>query len=115
MTVYAQWTEQGVFVINFVSNGGTDVSPRIIREGENAGLRAESERPGFVLIDWYTDDFIFERKFDFTATVTANHTLYTLWDLPGHGGRDDSSPATALLVHDAVTLNKVGRTTNDTA
>ena len=65
--------------MTFNSNGGTAIAPVTVVAGGSVGRPAEPTNGAKVFCGWYSDAN-FEHKYDFSAAVTADITLYAKWD-----------------------------------
>ncbi len=70
-------------VINFNSNGGSEVPKQSIRVGDIL-KEPEVTREGYILEGWYTDAS-FTEKYDFSKPVKSGLTLYAKWIEDTHG------------------------------
>ena len=68
------------FIISFDSNGGSEVPPQTVREGDKAARPdVNPTLNGYTFVGWYKDvELANEWKFD-TDVVAANITLYAEW------------------------------------
>ena len=67
------------YTVTFESDGGTEVAPQIVQNGD---LAAEPEIPlkgGYTFAGWYTEA-AFENLYDFGAPVAGDITLYAKWE-----------------------------------
>jgi len=68
------------FTVTFVSNGGSEVAPQSVAEGELATEPTAPSRSNYVFAGWFIDDSNFTDKWDFaTRTVSTDVTLYAKW------------------------------------
>ena len=74
ITLYAKWAP--VFTINFVTNGGSIISPKKTTSLKVAPL---SERAGFTLVGWYADEELTE-SVSFPLELSQSMTLYARWE-----------------------------------
>lgn len=84
VTLYAKWEEiipeQESFTVSFDTDGGSDVPPVTVLDGETFDKPDDPTKNGFTFEGWYkeaelTNIWVFE-----TDTVTANITLYAKWE-----------------------------------
>lgn len=68
------------YTVTFDSNGGNEVAPQTVKEGECATEPKMPFNPGYRFVSWYTDDETFEQEYDFTTPVQADLTLYAKWE-----------------------------------
>ena len=74
ITLYARWK----FTVTFETNGGTAISPVVIKEGEVFTLLSEPTKTELTFKGWYTDSALTEKFLN--QTITENITLYALWE-----------------------------------
>lgn|GEM_PF-3592201 len=74
VTMYAKWAP--VFMLNFVTNGGSIISPKKTTSLKVAPL---SERAGFTLVGWYADEELTE-SVSFPLELSQSMTLYARWE-----------------------------------
>ena len=91
ITIYAMW-EVAKWTVTFISNGGPEVEPQIVNDGETATRPSSFSRTGYSFHGWYTENE-FVNKFDFTTPITSNITLYAFFEIKtfkvnfhAHGG-----------------------------
>jgi len=69
----------GLYIINFNSQGGTEVSEQHIEYGEKIIEPTSPTRTGYTFIGWYTE-VTFENAWNFsTSVVTQDTTLFAKW------------------------------------
>ena len=85
ITVYAKWKEddgnQGekqTYTITFDTQGGSEVKPIIVKEGETINLPSNPTRDGYRFEGWYLDPE-YVNQFYFYDNVSSNITLYAKW------------------------------------
>ena len=98
ITLYARYVpvETQIYTVTFDSNGGTDVLPQTVLEGEKATKPADPTTLSDEFDGWYIDKN-FDKEFDFNTPITGDITLYAKWvpwqhfkvtfDLQGHGAQ----------------------------
>ena len=98
ITLYARYVsaETHTYTVTFDSNGGTDVLPQTVLEGEKATKPADPTTLSDEFDGWYIDKN-FDKEFDFNTPITGDITLYAKWvpwqhfkvtfDLRGHGAQ----------------------------
>ena len=98
ITLYARYVpvETQTYTVTFDSNGGTDVLPQTVLEGEKATKPADPTTFSDEFDGWYIDKN-FDKEFDFNTPITGDITLYAKWvpyqhfnvtfDLRGHGAQ----------------------------
>ena len=96
ITLYARYVpvETQTYTVTFDSNGGTDVLPQTVLEGEKATKPADPTYLSNEFDGWYIDKN-FDKEFDFNTPITGDITLYAKWvswqhlkvtfDIQGHG------------------------------
>ena len=96
--MYARYVpvETQTYTVTFDSNGGTDVLPQTVLEGEKATKPADPTTLSDEFDGWYIDKN-FDKEFDFNTPITGDITLYAKWvpwqhfkvtfDLRGHGAQ----------------------------
>jgi len=86
-TLYAKWTKVEIsepsyrpsYIITFDSNGGSEVTPEEVNEGEMIKTPATPTKQGYTFAGWYKDKELSE-AWDFAKdVVTENITLYAKW------------------------------------
>ena len=84
-TLYAGWIEDNAdnpkeFIVSFDSNGGSEIPPQTVREGEKATKpEVGPTLQGHIFVAWYKEmELRTEWKFD-TDVVTSDITLYAEW------------------------------------
>lgn len=85
ITLYAKWTAVGeepeppqTYAVTFESNGGSAVDAQTVSAGGCAEEPKDPIQDGFRFGGWFTDTALTVR-WDFTAPVTADLTLYAKW------------------------------------
>ena len=98
ITLYARYVpvETQTYTVTFDSNGGTDVLPQTVLEGEKATKPVDPTTLSDEFDGWYIDKN-FDKEFDFNTPITGDITLYAKWvpwqhfkvtfDLQGHGAQ----------------------------
>ena len=98
ITLYARYVpvETQTYTVTFDSNGGTEVPPQTVLEGEKAIKPADPTTLSDEFDGWYIDKN-FDKEFDFNTPITGDITLYAKWvpwqhfkvtfDLRGHGAQ----------------------------
>ena len=68
------------YTVTFNTNGGTAVSPQIIKTGEHAQKPEDPTKDGYTFAGWYKDAGL-TTPFDFAnETINADITLYAKWN-----------------------------------
>jgi len=70
--------QSGVYIVSYNSGGGNSVGSEIIVAGGAARQPSDPAKDGCTFAGWYTDSTL-SAAYDFTASVTANITLYAKW------------------------------------
>lgn len=78
MTLYAKW-ENASLIVSFVTNGGSEIAPITVKEGDALSVTATTTKENHVFVGWYTDPDCTDAFADGTV-VTANITLYAKWE-----------------------------------
>jgi uncharacterized repeat protein (TIGR02543 family) len=78
--LYAQWNRI-TYIVKFESNGGNEVLPRTVNEGETAARPDNPTKGGNNFDNWYSD-MALAIPYDFAAPVTSSITLYAEWIPP---------------------------------
>ena len=98
ITLYARYVpvETQIYTVTFDSNGGTDILPQTVIEGEKATKPADLTTLSDEFDGWYIDKN-FDKEFDFNTPISGDITLYAKWvpwqhfkvtfDLRGHGAQ----------------------------
>ena len=101
ITLYAKWLSVTAarHTVSFESNGGTEVAPQTVEEGQKATEPPVPEKDGHSFKGWYTDNGDFKDRYDFSAPVTGNITLYAAWEFViGHTVAFNSNGGTTVPV-----------------
>lgn len=69
-----------VFTVTFVTNGGSQVASQEVLHDTAATEPTAPTRDGYTFDGWYSDEGL-TQKYDFSAPVTSNITLYAKWTL----------------------------------
>ena len=64
------------YTVKFNSYGGTDIASQKVKEGETAKRPEDPTKEGFIFLDWYLEDSVF----DFNTPITSNIVLNALWE-----------------------------------
>ncbi|WP_200781911.1 InlB B-repeat-containing protein, partial [Peptococcus niger] len=68
-----------VYIVRFDTNGGTEVSVQIIKQGDHVTIPTAPTKDGFTFAGWYKDAGL-TTPFDVeTETINADITLYAKW------------------------------------
>ena len=90
--------ERPNFTVTFNSQGGSAITPAIVANGAALTKPAAPSWAGRGFAGWYTDADC-TTKYDFTTSVTGDHTLYARWFLWGDvNGDGNVDSADALLI-----------------
>jgi uncharacterized repeat protein (TIGR02543 family) len=84
--------ETVTYTITFVTNGGSEVVPLEVEEGEYATKPANPKREGYKFINWYTDPE-FKNVWSSFAPVTGDITVYAKWSEVAVVTPDPADPA----------------------
>lgn len=71
--------EKQKYTITFNTNGGNNIPPTEIEEGQKLTKPTDPIREGYKFIGWYSDEDLTE-EFDFNTPITENITLYAKWE-----------------------------------
>ena len=71
--------EVKTYVVTFNSNGGSEVEPQKIKEGETATKPVDPVLDGYNFFGWFADEEM-TIQYDFTLPVTSDITLYADWE-----------------------------------
>lgn len=77
ITLYAQWTEAKT--VTFDVQGGSEIAAQQVQTGKSAVQPENPERVGYTFAGWYTSADTSGSKYDFTAAVNDDVTLYAKW------------------------------------
>jgi uncharacterized repeat protein (TIGR02543 family) len=77
VTLTALWFELTYYEVTFVTDGGTNIAPRSIVEGELLSAPTNPTRFGFAFQYWYQTDILV--PYDFSTPITEDATLTALW------------------------------------
>ena len=78
----SQGEEAEIFTVTFVSNGGAEIAPQQIKQGEKAVKPLDPEKTNYVFVGWYNGET--EWNFE-TMKVNGSVTLSAKW-------RDEFTP-----------------------
>lgn len=67
------------YTVTFESNGGSEVEPQTIEEGQPATEPEAPTMDGYTFAGWYADAELTE-VYDFATPITGDITLYAAWD-----------------------------------
>ena len=90
ITVYAKWKEDGnqdekqSYTITFDTQGGSEVKPLVLKEGETLTLPSNPTKEGSVFDGWYLDSS-YTQAFDSTKRIDSNMVLYAKWKILDDG------------------------------
>lgn len=85
LSLYARWAkpEQHVYTVSFETNGGSEVAPLKVLEGDKLVKPTDPTKTDYSFLGWYTDAALTELwQFD-TNVVKEDITLYARWSNPG--------------------------------
>lgn len=68
------------YTVSFVTNSDTVIADLIVEEGKKAKAPATPENEGYEFGGWYSDSGL-TKKFNFSAKISADITLYAKWIL----------------------------------
>lgn len=77
ITLYAKWIP--LYNVTFVCNGGTAISPQVVKYEEKATKPADPTKAGYAFEGWYKDQDTFIQAYAFDDAVTNHITLYAKW------------------------------------
>ena len=69
---------EGHHLVTFVSNGGSEVEPQVIKDGKRINNLPTSTRDGYKFLGWYTDEEC-TTQWRNSTKVTSDVTLYAGW------------------------------------
>lgn len=80
MTLYARWIEGNLpkYTVSFVTNGGNELAPQEVVEGQTLALPEQPVKAGSVFAGWFTDPEC-RRSYDINSIVYKDITLYAGW------------------------------------
>lgn len=79
-TVLALYYDRNLYTATFYANGGSPVSKvKGIRYGATVAQPSDPTKDGYTFLRWRLDEES-EEGYDFTAPVSANLSLYALWE-----------------------------------
>lgn len=84
LTLYARWAkpEQQVYTVSFETNGGSDVAPLKVIEGDKLVKPSDPIKTDCSFLGWYTDAALTNAWPFETGVVNADMTLYARWSNP---------------------------------
>jgi len=77
-TYYAKWRDLESYVINFESNGGSEVVSITVQEGSALGTLQNPEKEDYKFRGWYTDN-TYTTRVDENTIPTSSTTYYAKW------------------------------------
>ncbi|MBM6871522.1 glycoside hydrolase family 2 TIM barrel-domain containing protein, partial [Pseudoflavonifractor phocaeensis] len=84
VTLYAGWEENvpetPVYTVTFNTNGGSEIAPVEVEEGQAVERPADPSNGSFTFNGWYADAAC-TQAYDFSAPVTADITVYAGWKM----------------------------------
>ncbi|WP_459187661.1 InlB B-repeat-containing protein [Parabacteroides sp. APC149_11_2_Y6] len=85
LSLYARWAkpEQQVYTVSFETNGGSEVAPLKVIEGDKLAKPTDPVKTDCSFLGWYIDAALTEAWQFNTYTVKGNLTLYARWSNPG--------------------------------
>ncbi|WP_161956449.1 leucine-rich repeat protein [Metasolibacillus fluoroglycofenilyticus] len=113
MTIYSVGFPK--YIITFNSNGGTNVEPKTVTQGEGIAAPTAPTRAGYTFAGWYKEP-TFQTAWNFaTDKVTANITLYAKWNVASPNVTAPSTPSTAPApsTSNQITVNVVDASNPD--
>lgn len=72
------------FTITFDTQGGSEVKPLVLKEGETITLPSNPAKEGYVFDGWYLDSS-YTQAFDSTKRIDSNMVLYAKWTILDDG------------------------------
>ena len=80
ITLYAKWMDDGRprYTVTFYSNGGSELEPRFVYEGERVARPPDPSRVGWVFGNWYAD-YDLTLVYNFSTPVSGDLNLYASW------------------------------------
>ena len=78
ITLYAKWEPILYCTVTFETNGGSSISSKTVIKGEKVEEPTDPTKSGVDFVGWYEDEE-YTKKFDFSAPITSNITLYAKW------------------------------------
>ena len=97
------------YTVSFETNGGSKLSKQTVSKNTVIKEPAAPEKEGYDFAGWYTDKELKE-KYDFSAKVTKNITLYAAWT-----EKDNSANQIILTIGEKDALVFGTKKTNDVA
>ena len=73
--------DRKAYTLAFESNGGSEVEPMTVRYGHVVDAPATTKQ-GYNFVGWYINEAL-TTKYDFSAGVDGNQTLYAKWEAAG--------------------------------
>ncbi|MEY9974481.1 putative repeat protein (TIGR02543 family) [Lysinibacillus sp. RC46] len=99
LTLYAEWIEDDIaelsYIVTFDSNGGSEVIPVEVKEGELMNTPTAPTKEGYTFAGWYKDSELSE-AWDFAKDIVKEDlTLYAKWK------EDDASEQSYIVSFDS--------------
>jgi len=79
--LYAKWLPR--YTVTFMSNGGSDVAPQNVTQGDTATHPLTPTRAGYGFVHWCSDETLLT-EYHFDTPVTSDITLYAKWSTDIH-------------------------------
>ena len=85
LSLYARWAkpEQHVYTVSFEANGGSEVAPLKVVEGDKLVKPTDPVKTDCSFLGWYTDAALTDAWPFAVGVVKADMTLYARWSNPG--------------------------------
>ena len=78
ITLYAKW-QTPTFILTFDTNGGSEISPLEVEDGERAVEPDNPTKDGLIFAGWFEDEEL-EIEFSFSNPIVSDTTIYAKWD-----------------------------------
>lgn len=91
ITLIAKW-EPLVYIITFDSNGGSNVSSKVVDYKNKVKIPFEPTREGYNFLGWYLND----KRYDFDTKVTKDMTLVANWEVSSYVIKFNSNGGTNI-------------------
>lgn len=98
------------YTVTFKTNGGSDIAPKVVTQGESVTAPTAPTRSGYTFAGWYKDVAL-QTAWNFaTDKVTANTTLYAKWNAvstPNPPSSNSGSTTSTPAPSNQITVNVV--------
>lgn len=77
-TIWAGWEYIVTFQVTFETDGGTEIEPQTVEEGDTVTQPEDPTKEGYTFLGWFSDSDLTE-EYDFNTPVEDDLILYASW------------------------------------